>query len=247
MAYSVRVTVPARGEAKNVFSKWDAEDGYYSMMLQSAAGDINVKARRYPYIETSESNAVSMMVKSDVPVDGPVTLVYMDGRADAGLPHTRGLTGIALPVFLLWEPSEKTMRHELVHLSQKQYPAKWWAWYERVWKFRKANQDEFLAIPERWRKRRRINPDTLGSPYTVWLNRYIPLSVFLNDVDPDLRYCKRGFWDLKMSQWTWEPPPGWDDLFGTGFNDEHPNEIAAHWIDGSAGEEKRKIFDRMPI
>jgi hypothetical protein len=28
-------------------------------------------------------------------------------------------------------------------------------------------------------------------------------------------------------------------MFGSGFNDEHPHEIAAHWLDGSAGEEKK--------
>jgi hypothetical protein len=31
-------------------------------------------------------------------------------------------------------------------------------------------------------------------------------------------------------------------MFGSGFNDEHPNEIAAHWIDGSAGTEKAAFF-----
>jgi hypothetical protein len=36
-------------------------------------------------------------------------------------------------------------------------------------------------------------------------------------------------------------------MFGKGFNDEHPNEIAAHWIDGSAGEEKRLFFTQNPI
>ena len=247
MAYSVRVTVPTKDQTNAVFSKWEKEDGYYSGLGDSLAGDINAKARRYPYIETSEAQPVSMTVKSDVPVDGPVTLVYLDGRADAGLPHTRGLTGIAFPVFLLWEPSEKTMRHELVHLSQKQNPVKWWAWYDRWWKFRKATEGEIMAIPERWRRRRRINPDTLGSPFTVWLNRYIPLSIFSSETVPDLRYCKRGFWDLKMSQWTWDPPSGWEELFGTGFNDEHPNEIVAHWIDGSAGREKKRFFDLNPI
>jgi hypothetical protein len=145
-----------------------------------------------------------------------------------------------MPIFLLWEPSEKTMQHELVHLSQKQFEQKWFSFYQTVWVFRKATEEEFMSIPERWRSRRRINPDTLGSPYMVWRDRYIPLAVFIHEGKPDVRFCKRGFWDLKMTQWTWEEPPGWKDLFGTGFNDEHPNEIAAHWIDGSAGPERQQ-------
>jgi len=36
-------------------------------------------------------------------------------------------------------------------------------------------------------------------------------------------------------------------MFGTGFNDEHPNEIAAHWIDGSAGKEKQEYFRLRPV
>jgi hypothetical protein len=48
-------------------------------------------------------------------------------------------------------------------------------------------------------------------------------------------------------QWTWEPPSGWIYVFGSGFNDEHPHEIIAHWIDGSAGEEKRKYFHLHPV
>jgi hypothetical protein len=92
-----------------------------------------------------------------------------------------------------------------------------------------------------------MNPDTLGIPYTVWSDRFIPLTVFLSEDNPDLRKCRRGFWDLKMSQWTWEEPPGWVRTFGSGFNDEHPHEIAAHWLDGSAGKEKQAFFDLNPV
>ena len=134
------------------------------------------------------------------------------------------------------------MRHELVHLSQKQFPDKWWVIYEHTWSFKKATENEFMQIPIKWRSRRRINPDTLKNPYVVWKDRYIPLSIFLSETEPDLRYCKRWFWDLKLSQWTWEEPPGWIRMFGSGSNDEHPNEIAAHWIDGSAGTEKSTFF-----
>jgi len=228
--------------AINVIKSWNNEDFYYKGMLTSVAGPMNIKARRYPYLQTKEVIPTSKNMEFEYPLKGPIQVVYLDGKSDAGLPHTRGKTGIALPVFLLWHPSEKTMRHELVHLSQKQYPEKWWKIYEHSWSFKKASEIQFVQIPMKWRSRRRINPDTLKSPYVVWKDRYIPLSIFLSETEPDLRYCKLGFWDLKLSQWTWEEPPGWIRLFGSGFNDEHPNEIAAHWIDGSAGTEKSAFF-----
>jgi hypothetical protein len=239
---------------KNIVSKWEEEDGYYRSMDDSGpavpAGPMNRKARKYPYLEMSEFTLganLSVKKPSNIPIEGPLTVVYLDGRSDAGLPHTRGMKGIALPVFLLWQPSEKTIQHEIVHLSQKQNPQRWWAWYQDVWNFRRAKEEEFMGIPLRWRSRRRINPDTLGTPYTIWQDRWIPLSVFINEKDPDLRYCKRGFWDCKLSQWTWETPTGWVKTFGSGFNDEHPNEIAAHWIDGSAGKEKQEYFNIRPV
>jgi len=229
-------------EAKNFIKVWDKEDFYYKGMETSIAGPLNKAARRYPYYESKEAKVISENMDFEFPIKGPIQVVYLDGKSDAGLPHTRGKSGIALPVFLLWHPSQKTMRHELVHLSQKQYEERWWNFYKKNWSFRPATQAEFLEIPIKWRSRRRINPDTLKNPYTVWKDRYIPLSIFLSETEPDLRYCKRGFWDLKMSQWTWDPPPGWIDMFGSGFNDEHPNELSAHWIDGSAGMEKEAFF-----
>jgi hypothetical protein len=206
-----------------------------------------MKARGNPYLQTKEATGKSEHMEFGYPLQGPISVVYLDSRSDAGLPHTRGKKGIALPVFLLWHPSEKTLRHELVHLSQKQFPKRWLNWYSKIWNFRPASEKEFLQIPLKWRSRRRINPYTLGNPYCVWKDRYIPLSVFMSETEPDLRYCKRGFWDLHMSQWTWEEPPGWLDTFGSGFNDEHPNEIAAHWIDGSAGKEKMVFFTQNHI
>lgn len=238
----VKIIVIPKEQQRSMLERWEREDSYYSGMSKSFAGDLNKKARKYPYVGASETEVSSMIVKTDVPINGPINIVYLDGRSDAGFPHTRGMNGIALPIFLLWHPSEKTIQHELVHLSQKQYSERWWAWYKRVWNFRLATEKELLSISEKWRRRRRINPDTLGIQYAVWRDRYIPLNVFISEDSPDIRYCKRGFWDLQMTQWTWDAPPGWETTFGRGFNDEHPNEIAAHWIDGSAGKEKQQYF-----
>jgi hypothetical protein len=228
--------------ADQILKAWEKEDFYYSGMKRSIAGPLNMAARGNPYIGSSEAAVKSETVDFEFPLQGPIQVVYLDARSDAGLPHTRGKSGIAMPVFLLWHPSDKTTRHELVHLSQKQFRDRWYSFYKKAWNFRVATEEELLSIPEKWRARRRINPDTIGTPYMVWKNRYIPLSVFSSETNPDLRYCKRGFWDLKMSQWTWEEPPEWIKTFGSGFNDEHPNEIAAHWIDGSAGEEKQQYI-----
>jgi len=245
----VSLETVSASEAPAIIKSWGSEDSYYEGMQNRIAGPLNQKARRYPYVASSEGKPKNFSLTTPVPIRGPIKIVYLDGRSDAGLPHTRGKTGIALPVYLLWNPSETTLDHELVHLSQKQFSERWLQWYKIYWNFRLAKDEEFLSIPVKWRSRRRINPDTLGNPYMVWSDRYIPLSVFLSETDPDLRKCQRGFWDLKMSQWTWEEPPGWVRTFGFGFNDEHPNEIAAHWLDNTVAgaKEKRAFFDLNPV
>lgn len=246
---TVRLETVSADQAPTIIKSWASEDSYYEGMQNGIAGPLNQKARKYPYVASSEGKATHFSLTTPVPIRGPIKVVYLDGRSDAGLPHTRGKTGIALPVYLLWNPSESTLDHELVHLSQKQFSERWLHWYKIYWNFRPAKEAEFLSIPMRWRSKRRINPDTLGNPYMVWSDRYIPLSVFLSETDPDLRKCQRGFWDLKMSQWTWEEPPGWVRTFGIGFNDEHPNEIAAHWLDNTVAgaKEKRAFFDLNPV
>lgn len=242
MVYEVNIHVVSYLNSSGVINKWEQEDGYRSLLDQKyVAGSINTKARMYPYISSLEPQTNIFTANTDVPVNGPVKLLFLDGRTDAGLPHTRGMAGIAMPIYLFWNnlTFDKTLDHELVHLSQKQNQDLWWTIYRREWNFNQATNEQIQSIPLKWRSIRRINPDTLVSPFTVWRDRYIPFSVFINDTSPDLRSCKRGFWDLSMEQWTWEPPSGWEETFGRGFNDEHPNEIAAHWIDGSAGNDKR--------
>jgi hypothetical protein len=241
----VKINCIPYSEATKLINDWEEEDEYYSRIRMSLATKVNKLARRYPYMASKECTSSTMIVKTKVQVEGPLNLVYLDGQSDAGLPHTRGKKGIALPIFLLWNPRPSTLDHEIVHLSQKQFKDKWWAFYKKEWGFREASGEEFMGIPEKWRERRRINPDTLGNPYVIWKDRYLPLTVFVNEQSPKLMACKRGFWDLILTQWTWEPPSGWEEMFGSGFNDEHPNEIAAHWLDGSAGEDKMTRFSSI--
>lgn len=238
-----RYCTPKEGEETLFYC--ELKDNY-----RAGLNEVNKAARRHPYIvwnrnESEEPDGYAFKLPCPYDASLYTNIVYMDPKADGGLPHTRGQYTICLPVYMAWTPHEKTLQHEIVHLSQKQYLDRWWKWYETHWQFKIFEEKD--VIPERWRKIKRQNPDMLDSPYVVWRDRYIPMTVFTNPLSPDLRICKRGFYDLKMNQFVWECPPGWIEQFGEGFNDEHPHEIAAHWIDGSVGKEKQEYFYLHPM
>jgi hypothetical protein len=236
----------SKDDATRALQAAESQDFYYSRM-----DEINRKARRYPYL-VSSMNSPSQM-PFEVPTAIPfktksVSIVLLEPSSDNGLPHTRGTSTdsvICLPHFYAWKPNPTTTLHELVHISQKQEPERWWRWYGTKWKF--AKLEDASRVPEKWRGLARRNPDTLDSPLVVWNERYVPLTVYTNSFSPDLQETQRGFYDLQRGAWMWETPSGWDSMFGSGFNDEHPHEIAAHWIDGSGGAERQKYFNLNPV
>ena len=244
---TLTLTTYSVDDAKRLLAEAESQDFYYTKMNEA-----NKKARRNPYTVSGVNSPTTMTFeveswiryqKKDIPI------VLLDPASDSGLPHTRGGQGstgvICLPHFFAWKPNPTTMLHELIHISQKQNPEKWWAWYKNTWNFTKL-EDE-TRIPEKWRSIVRRNPDTLDAPFVVWQDRYVPLAVFTSPTPSDIRETARGFYDLQRSVWTWEEPPGWIRMFGQGFNDEHPHEIAAHWIDGSGGAERQNYFNLHPV
>ena len=101
MSHDIILETVDSKEGRRLIDSWNKEDHYYDFD-QSIAGDINRRARKYPYIPSSEGKVGTRSIKVNVPVVGPIKILYLDGQSGSGLPHTRGLTGIALPVFLLW-------------------------------------------------------------------------------------------------------------------------------------------------
>ena len=88
----IRLDTIDHTHAQDYIKSWDKEDFYYKGMLTSVAGPLNMKARGYPYLQTKEVTATSKNMEFEYPLRGPIQVVYLDGKSDAGLPHTRGKT-----------------------------------------------------------------------------------------------------------------------------------------------------------
>jgi hypothetical protein len=198
---------------------------------------INQIARRAcRYIPALSASAAHALPEVSVPqwlrrdITTPVPIVMMDPTADEGMPHTR-CTAICIPVNRTLEPT--TLYHELIHIHQKQYPARWAAAYKdgidfEIWPG---------TLPDELESRRRINPDTVEHPYWIWRSRWVPVPVFVSPSERvQLRKIRVLFYDAVAAEWSSAAPREWVEFFGNSLPEshiEHPHELAAYLIAAS--------------
>jgi hypothetical protein len=120
-----------------------------------------------------------------------VDVVVLNPSAEGGMPHTRAGPLICIPAY--HTGLEETLRHEMVHIQQRKEPALWKMKMElEGWK---AVGDS--AIPDIWRRRCRLNPDTCTARWFAWQGRYVPLPLFVREDKPDLRDIVVRWYDME--------------------------------------------------
>lgn len=153
---------------------------------------------------------------------GGFKLLTLHPTADAGFPHTRPPNLICIPAY--YNLTNETLIHEALHLHQRRHAPIWDAYFQRQGWMPVAEQH----IPERWRRRVRLNPDTLDSRFYAWENQYVPLPLFEREDKPDLRACIVRWWDKKHGSLLSEPPESFVRTFGRNHpQPEHPREVSA--------------------
>jgi hypothetical protein len=149
-------------------------------------------------------------------------IVSLHPSADSGFPHTRPGSLICLP-FSTEEISAETLRHEALHISQRLHEREWYSYSIRQgWWPLPAE-----TIPERWRNRCRLNPDTLTCPFWSWKDYYVPLPLFTNEWSPSLSGCQIRWFDLRNGTAYTEPPASFTERYGPIAQPEHPFETGA--------------------
>ena len=147
--------------------------------------------------------------------------------ADAGMPHTRPPHYICLPT------SESpltitTYVHELWHLHQRAFYAKWKQLY-KMWKFTVFTG----TLPNHLATQVRINPDTLTDPRWLWKGEWVPICVFTDPVRPTFKETEVWFYNINTGVHRKTPPPDMTAFFSSRLPPsayEHPNEIAAYLL-----------------
>jgi hypothetical protein len=132
-----------------------------------------------------------------------------------------------------WNSSRRNdiLRHERVHLRQRQEPIEWRNFYRSAWGYEYTKSPP-PGIPQHWIMRLRPNPDTEDGPWAIWNGRYVFFPTF-RDINRSLRTAVVQVWDMKKKQIV-DIPAEWQQFFCEGGNCpyqyEHPHEIAAEFI-----------------
>lgn len=225
--------IPGNLKAVGLLEAAERTDKYQT---RCAAQPLNVIARKdyiyRPILTFKDAQLLSFTwtipqwLKRDLA--GQIPVIVLDPTAEGGMPHTRAGGILCFPGTNNM-PNSTTMCHELVHIHQRKYPAKWAAFYKDAFDFEIWSG----TIPDELDNRRRINPDTIEMPNWIWRGRWVPVPVFLRPEEPTLRGMRVHFYDAVDHTWTSIPPREWFGFFGDSLSEsekEHPHELAAYWI-----------------
>jgi len=154
---------------------------------------------------------------------GNVDVVVLDPSAEGGMPHTRAGPLICIPAY--HTSLEETLRHEMVHIQQRKEPA--------LWKMKLGLEGwkpvGEAVIPELWRRRCRLNPDTFEARWFAWQGRYVPLPLFVREDKPDLRDIVVRWYDMEEGV-VQSTPSSFSKRYGqlASSSMEHPYELWAY-------------------
>lgn len=159
---------------------------------------------------------------------GSIKVVILTASADGGMPHTRPGNIICLPYSSLGV-SRTTMIHELWHIHQRMFQKEWEKFYENMWGWKKYSG----MIPDMLRTNIRYNPDTIMSGLWCYNEEWVPLPIFENITQPDIKQSTVWFYHVKSGHRTKNVPDELKEMFGDsvrGVVIEHPNEASAYML-----------------
>jgi hypothetical protein len=159
---------------------------------------------------------------SENPIFNNIIVLQLDKTAENGYPHTRPDNIICIPNDARLPDLEVTLYHEYIHIHQRRNKDLWKTFLNNEgW-----NEVSKNSIPERWKDRVRLNPDTIYSQFWSFHN-YVPLPIFENLNNPKFDEIKIMYYDLTTGILEHDAPSIFINKYGTNRQSEHPFEIYA--------------------
>ena len=157
-----------------------------------------------------------------------VVIQIVDDACQEGLPHTTTSDIIRMPISKWNGPMrDKTIKHELVHISQKRNPRAWANFYAQAWKYQILDRPP-AGLPQSWIHKLRPNPDTADAPWSLWRGKYLIFPAFT--ADNTLKGAEVHVWNTEKGAFD-SLPEEWKRMFCASNNCpyqfEHPHELAA--------------------
>jgi hypothetical protein len=193
-----------------------------------AASPINKLARRgcdyTAWPDQSESKAIQHTFSQSIP---NTQIAILSPSAEAGMPHTRAPNVICLPAYYPQSKLQETLKHEMIHIDQRNRFEKWKGLVlEEGW----SHLVDANEIPEEWRSRCRINPDTLLYPFFAWEGRHVPMPIFERADNPRLQDVEICWFDRRTGRVSKQVPISLTSKYGSLSKSEmeHPFELLAY-------------------
>ena len=158
--------------------------------------------------------------------EADVSVLIVNPSAEGGMPHTRAPSLICLPAYYSESKLEETLKHELVHISQRRN-ASLWQMRAKLEGWDPVDESE---IPELWLARCRLNPDTADARFFAWQGRHVPLPLFVREDKPELRDIQVRWYDRHEGIVKTATPTSFTQKYGTlsASSIEHPYELWAY-------------------
>ena len=206
----------------NVIKEAELKDNFQKRCKNNYVNSIVRKNFSY----TTDYNSYYSIVRDFMkkyPIFNNVVLVQLDKSAENGYPHTRPNNTICIPSNARFPSLEKTMFHEVVHIHQRNNEKVWEGYLNSKGWYHELPE----IVPERWREKCRINPDTCLKQFWSFQHRWIPLPLYINDANPRFEDVKIMFYDLETGLLEHQGPDDFVNRYGSSSQPEHPYELYA--------------------
>jgi hypothetical protein len=183
-------------------------------------GKLDAVARRNQFCNVLETIPYTISGKE-------VVFEIMDNSCESGMPHTTDVRTIRFPQSL-WKQKDtdrfkQVLRHEMIHLLQRQSPTAWRVYYKR-WGYT-IQKEPPAGIPVSIVERVRYNPDLADAPWAIFEDRYVTVACYTSTTNPQLRDTEIVIWDLELGNQVDKMPDSWK---WKGMHQaEHPHELSA--------------------
>ena len=184
---------------------------------------------------------------NSIPLYEGMEIAILNAEADGGLPHTRPPNLVCLPEGLCKElPAPKkfreTLLHEAIHIHQRWEPELWEQFCIREgW-----SPISREVVPEEFRDRCRINPDTISRPFWAWESYHVPLPMFPQHKTGSISATSIEWLNTRTLAIHHNPPKTFVKKYGRAYDQpEHPYEIYAEMFSEAGISTREDLLKRM--